>query len=132
MPKLSRFKNKEDYNKWYREYREKNADKLRDYKKKYNKAWRHKNGYKTEIKYAKNNPQKIHAHRDLNNLIISKNIKKPNCVVCKSSNVQAHHVDYTKHYDVIWLCPICHRQLHLGKLSVDNSMAVSYEGVKNG
>ena len=24
----------------------------------------------------------------------------------------AHHEDYSKPYDVVWLCPPCHRNLH--------------------
>lgn len=39
-------------------------------------------------------------------------IKKP-CFSCGSSiNVQAHHEDYNKPLDVVWLCVKCHRAEH--------------------
>ena len=34
------------------------------------------------------------------------------CVVCGQSNAQAHHEDYSKPLDIIWLCPAHHKQLH--------------------
>lgn len=39
-------------------------------------------------------------------------IKQP-CEVCKTEeNIQAHHHDYTKPYDVTWLCAEHHREHH--------------------
>lgn len=36
------------------------------------------------------------------------------CPKCGSTKrIQAHHEDYSKPYDVIWLCEVCHKQLHL-------------------
>jgi ribosomal protein S27AE len=34
------------------------------------------------------------------------------CVFCGDTNVEAHHKDYSKPLDVVWLCPKCHRRLH--------------------
>ncbi len=40
---------------------------------------------------------------------------KGNCKVCgKNENVEAHHEDYGKPLEVIWLCRIHHRELHNG------------------
>lgn len=40
-------------------------------------------------------------------------IIKGNCIKCNSTEkVEAHHHDYTKPLDVIWLCRICHLNEH--------------------
>ena len=39
-------------------------------------------------------------------------IQKTPCVKCKNIEVVAHHKDYQKPFDVIWLCKDCHHELH--------------------
>jgi hypothetical protein len=41
-------------------------------------------------------------------------IKKP-CIYCNSEKVQAHHHDYSKPLDVIWVCFTCHREREHGQ-----------------
>ena len=39
-------------------------------------------------------------------------IKEP-CFFCAATeSLHAHHIDYTKKLDVVWLCARCHRRLH--------------------
>ena len=38
-------------------------------------------------------------------------VKKP-CERCGSENSRAHHEDYDKPLDVVWLCPACHLARH--------------------
>ena len=39
-------------------------------------------------------------------------VKKP-CAECGiNEHITAHHEDYTKPLDIIWLCKSCHQQLH--------------------
>ncbi len=46
-------------------------------------------------------------------------IKKEPCKICKKKyRVNGHHPDYSKPLEVIWLCPIHHKQLHMGRISV--------------
>lgn len=40
-------------------------------------------------------------------------LKKDNCVICNSKNSEAHHEDYSKPLEVIWLCKKHHTEKHL-------------------
>jgi hypothetical protein len=47
-------------------------------------------------------------------------IKKIPCEVCGSLEVQAHHEDYSKPLEVIWLCAFHHMKLHYEKRILQN------------
>lgn len=61
-------------------------------------------------KYYKRNPLKYKARYTVRNAIVSGKIIKPKiCSVCGSnSKIEAHHNDYRKPLEIIWLCKICH------------------------
>lgn len=115
MPFRDRFKTNEEYNAWFREYRRKNAEKLRAYNRKYNKEWRKKNGLAAENRWKDKNPEKTKAHRKVNTLLKYWKIKRGNCFC--GIRGQAHHPDYNFPYRIVWLCSVHHTQHHLGKLS---------------
>jgi len=50
----------------------------------------------------------------VNYAIESGKIKKEPCKICGDINSQAHHSDYNKPLDIIWLCDQHHRQIHRG------------------
>jgi len=86
--------------------------------------FRRKNGHwnrnnhlsrQAKAKYAKKYPIKIKAQKLLQYAVRSgKIVRKSNCEKCNFNvNIQAHHNDYSKPYDVEWLCPKCHKQEHL-------------------
>ncbi len=60
--------------------------------------------------YTRNNPRKKKAHQLLNDAVRTGKIIKPGrCCRCKKRRkVEAHHEDYSKPYDVEWLCRECH------------------------
>ena len=64
-------------------------------------------------KYYENNKHKFHAR-----YLVAKALKKGEltikpCAFCSSTeNVEAHHADYAKPLDVIWLCEACHKAEH--------------------
>jgi hypothetical protein len=50
-------------------------------------------------------------------------LKKQPCEKCGSTGrVNAHHEDYTKPLDVMWLCYTCHRELHEEKIRAIDPM----------
>lgn len=68
---------------------------------------------KTLKKYRKNNPKKILAQRTLRRAVLNGEIIPMPCEVCgKTEKIHAHHEDYNKPLDVIWLCPKHHRWIH--------------------
>jgi hypothetical protein len=70
-----------------------------------------KNG--KNIKYRQKNREKCLAQSAVNNKIISgKFPKAEKCIFCKSSKALYHHWDYSKPYDVIPVCSVCHGKLH--------------------
>lgn len=48
-------------------------------------------------------------------------LKKQPCRDCGASDVHAHHPDYSKPLEVIWLCPPCHRAEHRAAKAVEIS-----------
>lgn len=60
------------------------------------------------------NPGMHAAHKAVAKAIKDGRIVNPGkCAKCGSPNyVQAHHDDYAKKLDVVWLCPTCHVERH--------------------
>jgi len=58
------------------------------------------------------NPAGYAAHNAVSNAVRNKTLSKEPCVFCMSPDVHAHHRDYSRPLDVIWLCPKCHTRLH--------------------
>lgn len=67
-----------------------------------------------EHKQHKPYPEKLKAHRTLNNAIRDGKITRPSiCEVCfEEGLIDGHHEDYSKPFDVDWLCKKCHKELH--------------------
>ena len=111
-------KNRDENLEYYREY-----DKVRHWenpeRRAYNHAqsaaWRKNNPERhaqlTKV-WAEKNPEKRSAHIKVGNAIKSGNLIKGLCEICGSSNVHAHHDDYSKPLDVRWLCPEHHSLEH--------------------
>lgn len=64
------------------------------------------------------------ARAKLNHHVKNGNIIKPDsCSMCnKTGYIHAHHEDYSKPLDVIWVCPKCHKDIHRGLLTVANKI----------
>lgn len=105
--------NKEYHKIWYK----KNKDKIRLYYR----EWYKKNGRSRNIDYAEairewrnNHPEIVKAHNILNYALKKGEIiKSDTCNNCNiKTRLSAHHSDYTKPLEVIWLCSSCHKLIH--------------------
>lgn len=84
---------------------------------KLNGSWRLHRGDRTSqsANYRSLYPEKYEAHKALNSAVRAKRIIRPcKCDDCGNENkfIQAHHEDYLKPLDVIWLCYKCHNLKH--------------------
>jgi hypothetical protein len=66
-------------------------------------------------RFKKKFPEKYRAHCLIHYHVKKGNIKRKPCVVCGDVNSFAHHEDYTKPLEVVWLCRKHHREKHGGK-----------------
>ena len=67
---------------------------------KHQKAWKERN------------PEKHEAHKAVQRGIRNNLILKTECFVCGDEKVEAHHADYERPLDVIWMCRTHHRETH--------------------
>jgi len=109
--RIYRAKNRENRNKSNRQYRKQN----RVNRWKYLKGWRDKH------------PEKHAAHIAVKNALKDGSLKKKKCPVCGAEKVEAHHYDYSKPLDVVWLCKKHHRYTHEVMLIVEK-ICVEREG----
>jgi hypothetical protein len=64
-------------------------------------------------RYRAKYPEKYTAHQLVTNAIRRGELSKEPCMVCETRlSVEAHHSDYQKPLDVIWLCKACHLETH--------------------
>jgi len=92
------------------------TNKTREYDKEYQAKRRAENPeWKAEQNrlYKLNNPEKCKAQDIINHHIRKGEIERLSCEVCGRQDTHAHHEDYSKPLEVIWLCPSCHKKWHL-------------------
>jgi hypothetical protein len=90
-----------------------------------NSAWKggiSKNHMTYRRRFIKKNPDKIKCHKKFARKIKSGEIKRGNCIVCGKPDAHGHHEDYSKPYDVIWLCQLHHNQYSTGKIKLSDIM----------
>ncbi|SRR6266496_2799990 len=82
-------------------YRERHKQQIKAYAKTWHEKWRNANR------------EKKHAHDAVRSAIRTGILTRPDkCALCsKSKHIEAHHPDYTKQLDVIWVCQDCHSKI---------------------
>lgn len=95
------------------EHRKENIEKIRAYDR--DRA-KNKERVKQSVEITKvwraEDKRRMAAHNAVARAIKSGQLKKKSCERCNSEKSVAHHEDYNKKLDVIWLCQICHTQRH--------------------
>jgi len=72
---------------------------------------------KANAQHRIDNPDKAIARHAIQNAIRDGKIMRPTtCSVCGCvRKVESHHPDYTKPFEVVWVCRPCHRDIHRGE-----------------
>lgn len=106
-------KNREKIRKQQREYSELNREKVREY----NRSYRNRNFEKFKESHRKScekYPERYKARKMLNYAIEYGYItRKERCERCEIFlKTEAHHPDYSKPLEVVWMCKSCHTKEH--------------------
>lgn len=81
------------------------------------KKWRRR----TIDNYNRNHPERAMIHTAISNKLKRGEMVKQPCRECGEVVVDAHHEDYSKPFDVIWLCRKHHNELHLSRMTKNES-----------
>lgn len=67
-------------------------------------------------RYRQKNAEKIEAHDAVRRALTAGKLSRPKaCDKCHRERcIEAHHPDYAKPLEVLWLCIECHRRVHYG------------------
>ncbi len=141
---------REEYNAWRKAYRhahpEKTALEYKANRERYanrspervaaDKEKRKARYYAHREKYIAIASERVREHREENKpykrvwdkvqkAIKSGRLEKKPCEVCGDEKSQAHHCDYAKPLEVIWLCRSCHADWHIANEPLNKPMEVS-------
>lgn len=95
-----------------KERTKKNAERIAFYKE--NDIEKYNNYSKSKNEWAKRNRHKRNAHLKVQRAIMKGILIRPfSCECCKKDGkIEAHHDDYNKPLEVMWLCVDCHNERH--------------------
>lgn len=80
-----------------------------------NPNWKDGSGvtnYGCQVTYRKRNRHKRNARDRVAYAVRTGKLKRLPCDKCGNEKSEAHHTDYNKPLEVIWLCKSCHSELH--------------------
>lgn len=94
-------------------HRSKNLDKIRQYDRERAKL-AHRIALNTEVTKAwrAEDKRRMAAHNAVSRAIKAGTLFRLPCQRCGAEKSLAHHEDYDKKLDVMWLCQPCHKQRH--------------------
>lgn len=94
-------------------YRSENIERVRKHDRaRGREPKRMKSAVRHATKWFESNPEARRAHKLVYLAIKRGALKECPCVVCGSKRSVAHHEDYDKPLDVVWLCQIHHKERH--------------------
>jgi hypothetical protein len=93
-------------------YRAENIEKIRAYDR-VRSSLPHRKALGIEInkKWREKHPERRKAHYILRSAVVKGIVKPHPCWVC-GEKAEAHHPDYSRPLDVVWLCNVHHSQTH--------------------
>lgn len=96
-----------------RKHRDENIEKIRKYDRDrfQNDEKRRAYAISSMAEHRKKHPDRYRARTALNNAVRDNKITKLPCCICGSISSTAHHEDYSKPLEVVWLCLVHHRQV---------------------
>jgi len=99
--------------------RNKNIDRIREYDRvRAKNPQRIKAAQEISSAWRKADKRRMKCHNAVTRAVRSGLLERQPCVRCGETKSLAHHEDYDKPLDVMWLCQPCHKQRHkelLGK-----------------
>lgn len=102
---------KKNGRKWYLLNRERNHERTKRWWG--NNRERRLSEYKiSAAKYRKENPIKRAAHIRVSNALALAKLEKKPCQYCGNEKSAAHHCDYSKPLEVVWMCQKHHMAWH--------------------
>jgi hypothetical protein len=99
----------------YRERRVRNKKTFKSKNSSYYEKHKEEILEKRKLWYEKNK-HKSSAHSAVKTALYRGDIVKKPCEVCGEDRSQAHHEDYSKKLDVVWLCAKHHRLREMGEI----------------
>ena len=94
-------------------HRSENLEKIRAYDRERGKdAHRIKQRVEVTKAWREEDKRRQKAHSAVSQAIRSGRLQREPCVRCGEVKSLAHHEDYDKLLDVMWLCQPCHKQRH--------------------
>jgi hypothetical protein len=93
--------------------RAKDRERVNAYNRRYKKANRDASSAAAQRWKVKNRAA-VRAHKKVEKAVREGVLLRPDrCEQCNSEGaLHGHHHDYAKALEVVWLCPLCHRQAH--------------------
>ncbi|WP_213993820.1 hypothetical protein [Sodalis sp. dw_96] len=87
---------------------------------------------KAKKKFIYNNPLKRKAHCHISNALRDGKVIKPNrCQLCNvECRPEAHHRDYGKPLEIMWLCKKCHVKWHKRNMPLNGDIQYQIEQMK--
>ena len=93
--------------------RNKNIDRIREYDRARSKnPQRIKAAQEVNSAWRKADKRRTKCHNAVTRAVRSGLLERQPCVRCGAEKSLAHHEDYDKPLDVMWLCQPCHKQRH--------------------
>lgn len=65
-----------------------------------------------QARWRADNPEKVWAQRALRAAVKMGIVEPKPCERCGGEPAEAHHPEYSRPADVIWLCRPCHKRVH--------------------